>query len=116
ADGHKLWDQSFGGTSGDSLRCVRQTADGGFILGGRSESTPNGNKTATHFGASDYWVIKLGPEPPRLAIPPQARDEIQRAGLRLLLIPGQTNRSYLLEYSANLADWLPIQTNRVTRG
>src|SRR6185369_1936860 len=33
ANGNKLWDKSFGGTSDDSCRSLAQTRDGGFILG-----------------------------------------------------------------------------------
>jgi hypothetical protein len=59
ASGNKLWDQTFGGSSFDALRSLQQIADGGFILGGYSQSRPGGNKTSPYFGNDDFWVIRL---------------------------------------------------------
>lgn len=53
------WQKSFGGTLYDEMRVVRQTTDGGYILGGTSGSNTNGNKTSVFYGGNDYWVIKL---------------------------------------------------------
>ena len=36
ANGVKQWDKRFGGTDDDQLRCLQQTTDGGYILGGFS--------------------------------------------------------------------------------
>ncbi len=55
--GNKLWDRTYGGSGRDILRCLRQTSDGGFILGGESAST-DGNKTASNFGGPDFWVVR----------------------------------------------------------
>lgn len=52
------WDKTFGGTKADALYCVQETSDGGFILGGYSESGITGNKTQASKGSHDYWVIK----------------------------------------------------------
>ena len=57
--GNKLWDRSFGGTGDDYLRVLRQTSDGGFILGGQSLSGPSGNKTSPLYGTNDFWVVRL---------------------------------------------------------
>src|SRR5262249_16268409 len=59
ANGTKLWDQSYGGIGYDALFSVRQTTDGGFILGGYSSSTPSGTKTTPNYGDNDYWVVRL---------------------------------------------------------
>jgi hypothetical protein len=59
-DGNKLWEQSYGGSGFDTCQSLRQTADGGFILGGYSDSPADGNKTVPGFGGLDMWVIKLG--------------------------------------------------------
>src|SRR5438552_3259556 len=56
------WQATFGGTNDDRLRSLQQTSDGGFILGGFSNSDPasgtNGNKTATHYGNYDFWIVR----------------------------------------------------------
>jgi len=59
ASGNKQWDRSFGGNSNEVLHALRQTSDGGFILGGISFSAVSGNKTSQSQGAGDYWVVKL---------------------------------------------------------
>ncbi|RDC66070.1 T9SS type A sorting domain-containing protein [Adhaeribacter pallidiroseus] len=56
--GSKIWDHRFGGSSDDELRSIINTADGGFLLGGRSLSANNGDKSQTSQGSSDYWVVK----------------------------------------------------------
>ncbi|MEO8086061.1 MAG: T9SS type A sorting domain-containing protein [Bacteroidota bacterium] len=56
--GNKQWDKDFGGTGDDHLFSVRQTSDGGFILGGYSVSGISGNKTQAMWGVSDYWIVK----------------------------------------------------------
>src|SRR6185436_4003788 len=57
------WQRNFGGTNDDRLRALAQTADGGFILGGFSDSAPasgsNGNKTSQNFGEYDFWVVRV---------------------------------------------------------
>ena len=53
------WQKTLGGKYHDELKSVHQTLDGGFILGGYSNSPVSGNKTAPNFGLGDYWVVKL---------------------------------------------------------
>ncbi|QHV95657.1 PKD domain-containing protein [Spirosoma endbachense] len=57
--GNKIWDKTFGGSSGDNLRAMAATSDGGFLLGGASGSGQTGNKSAPYQGAYDYWVVKI---------------------------------------------------------
>ncbi|MFN7707374.1 MAG: T9SS type A sorting domain-containing protein [Sphingobacteriia bacterium] len=52
------WDQSYGGSLNDELTTIVATADGGYLLGGHSESNANGTKTAPFRGSFDYWVVK----------------------------------------------------------
>ncbi len=53
------WQNMIGGDGYDELKSIQQTTDGGYILGGRSESGIWGNKDEESKGGSDYWVVKL---------------------------------------------------------
>ena len=53
------WQNTIGGSSYDELYSVRQTSDGGYILGGRSYSGISGDKTEASSGGWDYWAVKL---------------------------------------------------------
>ncbi len=53
------WQNTIGGNGIDYLYSVQQTSDGGYILGGYSESNATGDKTENSIGNYDYWVIKL---------------------------------------------------------
>ncbi len=60
SSGNKQWDKSFGGSGQDGIFSLQQTSDGGYILGGYSDSDVlSGNKTSAGYGAYDYWVVKL---------------------------------------------------------
>ncbi|QMU31046.1 T9SS type A sorting domain-containing protein [Adhaeribacter radiodurans] len=67
ADGSKVWDKTIGGKNYDQLTSLQQTSDGGYILGGYSNSKPSGDKSEErngeegegYFNTSDYWVVKL---------------------------------------------------------
>ena len=52
------WEKSFGGTGYESARDVVQTADGGFIIAGETNST-DGGVIAGYGGTKDIWVLKL---------------------------------------------------------
>ncbi|MBK8876588.1 MAG: hypothetical protein IPN13_22990 [Bacteroidetes bacterium] len=52
------WQKSIGGNSSEYLYCVKQTADGGFIMGGMSESDISGDKTENSNGNWDFWIMK----------------------------------------------------------
>ena len=54
------WQNSIGGNNFDFLRSIKQTTDGGYILGGSSYSGISGDKTEASIGDFDYWVVKLG--------------------------------------------------------
>ena len=65
ANGHKLWDKTFGGNDSDHLTSLQQTHDGGYILGGYSYSDAGGDKSEANKGEAftgDYWIIKLKPD------------------------------------------------------
>ncbi|QMU31034.1 T9SS type A sorting domain-containing protein [Adhaeribacter radiodurans] len=69
ADGTIVWDKTFGSMGDDNLRTVQLTKDGGYILGGYSNSGKSGDKTEDNHGKKDdfgvgyyppdYWVLKL---------------------------------------------------------
>src|SRR4051812_17749368 len=54
----KQWDKTFGGISIDWLSSMAPTPDGGYLLGGYSESEIGVDKTAPNKGGSDFWVVK----------------------------------------------------------
>ncbi|MBX7139967.1 MAG: T9SS type A sorting domain-containing protein [Chitinophagales bacterium] len=54
------WQQSLGGTDPDYAQSIQQTADGGYIVAGYSDS--NDGDVSGHHGnsyAHDYWIVKL---------------------------------------------------------
>ena len=57
ATGVLEWQKALGGTGEDIARSVQQTADGGYIVAGTTQST-NGDVSAAHIG-QDFWVVKL---------------------------------------------------------
>lgn len=57
------WQNSIGGSKEDTMVSLQQTTDGGYILGGYSNSNISGDKTENSIGARDYWVVKLNAEP-----------------------------------------------------
>ena len=59
AFGNISWQKTIGGSSTDMLVTIRQTTDGGFIVGGSSISNASADKTENSNGAYDYWIMKL---------------------------------------------------------
>ncbi len=59
ANGTKQWDKTYGGDKNDFLIDLQQTNDGGYVLGGHSESGQSGDKTEPSNGWWDLWVIKI---------------------------------------------------------
>ncbi len=59
SSGVKQWDVVFGGTGNDALSAMKNSSDGGFILGGQSNSIISGNKTQNSKGSDDYWIVKI---------------------------------------------------------
>jgi hypothetical protein len=50
ADGDTLWTRPYGGTANDQAFCVAQTDDGGYIMGGYTQSFGA--------GARDFYIVK----------------------------------------------------------
>ncbi len=58
-DPNIMWQKTIGGSDRDFLDVFLKTNDGGFILGGTSESNISGEKTEDSNGLKDYWVVKI---------------------------------------------------------
>jgi len=54
-----LWQRCLGGSQDDSANYLQQTADGGYIVAGKTYSN-NGDVSGNH-GDQDYWIVKLDP-------------------------------------------------------
>ncbi|QMU28780.1 hypothetical protein [Adhaeribacter radiodurans] len=66
ADGSKEWDKTIGGDRDDYLTSLQLTSDGGYMLGGSSNSGKSGDKSEENKGKeseygypTDYWIVKL---------------------------------------------------------
>ena len=58
--GSIVWQNTIGGSGSDYIGSINQTSDGGYIIGGYSQSNISGDKTENSIGYYDYWVVKLG--------------------------------------------------------
>ncbi len=59
AKGTTEWQKTYGGEYVDILRSMEQVRDGGYILGGYSNSSDSGDKTDKNYGVGDYWILRL---------------------------------------------------------
>lgn len=59
AKGKIQWDKTIGGNNEDMSTTIKQTSDGGFIIGGYSLSGITGDKTESNRELDDFWVVKL---------------------------------------------------------
>jgi hypothetical protein len=57
ATGTIQWQKTLGGTGQDHATCIQQTADGGYIVAGSSNSYDG--DVAENLGSYDFWVVKL---------------------------------------------------------
>ncbi|WP_281323486.1 T9SS type A sorting domain-containing protein [Flavobacterium aestivum] len=53
------WQKTYGGEYADVLRSMEQTTDGGYTLGGYSNSSRSGDKSEANSGIGDYWILKI---------------------------------------------------------
>jgi len=51
SNGNIIWQKTYGGSSYDTPRSIRQTVDGGYIVAGFTRSSGA--------GSNDYWILKL---------------------------------------------------------
>ncbi|MFN0066539.1 MAG: hypothetical protein ACKVYV_02785 [Limisphaerales bacterium] len=60
AQGHRLWDRSYGGAFSEEFHAVIADRGGGFVAAGWSDSRPGtGNKTSPAHGQRDAWMLRL---------------------------------------------------------
>ena len=57
AVGNIQWQQIYGGTECDYLSKILETSDGGYLLGGNSNSS-DGDASSNN-GLTDYWIVKI---------------------------------------------------------
>jgi hypothetical protein len=57
ANGNITWQKKLGGSGSDGANSIQQTADGGYIVAGVSDSN-DGDVTGNH-GDYDYWIVRL---------------------------------------------------------
>jgi hypothetical protein len=53
------WQRCLGGSNGDNAFSIKQTYDGGYIIGGIT--TSNDGDVQGHKGSGDAWIVKLNP-------------------------------------------------------
>jgi|GEM_PF-1220462 len=59
SNGQKVWDKTIGGSGYDNISAIVAADDGGFVIGGTSDSNISGDKSEGSKGGEDYWVVKL---------------------------------------------------------
>jgi hypothetical protein len=92
-DGDLQWQKAIGGTKADRANSIQQTADGGFIVAGRSTSD-NGDATYNR-GLPDYWVVKLSPETTSSTLSPFAHTPLE-------LYPNPASQSITVQIPGDL--------------
>lgn len=58
-NGNKVWDKRFGGSDNEALRAIAVTDEGGYVLGGVSSSSADGDKSESLRGMYDFWIIHM---------------------------------------------------------
>jgi len=53
-----VWDRNYGALGLERLWDIQVTQDGGFILGGSSESDVGGDKSGHLRGETDLWIVR----------------------------------------------------------
>jgi len=56
-----IWERAYGGTQNEDLNTIVAASDGGYILGGSTESH-NGDVQSGNFQSRDIWIIKIDTE------------------------------------------------------
>jgi len=59
AFGNEEWQKTIGGKGQEKLKTIICTKDGGYLIGGTSNSIKSYEKNEDSFGGLDYWIVKL---------------------------------------------------------
>ena len=59
ASGNIVWQKTYGGSQPEFETLIIETTDGGYFVGGYSDSDVDGDKTDPTNGQRDYWVLRL---------------------------------------------------------
>ena len=57
SNGILVWQKCLGGSGSDIANSIQQTADGGHIVAGQTDS--NDGDVSLNQGSADYWVVKI---------------------------------------------------------
>ncbi len=53
------WQKTIGSNGVDDAYCIKQTMDGGYIIGGTSSAAASWEKSENGFGSNDFWIVKI---------------------------------------------------------
>ncbi len=59
SEGNITWQNTIGGDDDDRANEVELTGDGGFLIGGTSNSNISGDRTVSNNSGRDAWILKL---------------------------------------------------------
>ncbi|PSR53948.1 hypothetical protein AHMF7605_10675 [Adhaeribacter arboris] len=128
SSGKKIWDKTFGGHSnkpeykGDMLAAIAITADGGYLLGGASNSGKGANKSQNLIGGEDYWVIKVDAQGNKLwdqVIGGNLNDQLKSVQVNAdggYLLGGSSNSAISGNKSEACLDYFPPDSNPPSKG
>jgi hypothetical protein len=57
SNGQIEWEKKYGGPDAEYMRSMKQTSDGGYIIGG--ESLSNEGNVYANLGKRDWWIVKI---------------------------------------------------------
>lgn len=91
------WQKCLGGSTSDIAMSVQQTADNGYVIAGKSNST--GGDRTTPKGANDFWIVKLVGVPTNTTSPPTGISNVTLEESRLLIYPNPASGSITVRHS-----------------
>jgi len=111
--GNIYWLKTIGGNALDELWSVKPTTDGGYILGGYSQSDVSGDKTNASYGGNDIWIVKLNADTP-LDVEQSANISKIENFIVLPAYPNPFNPSTTISYGLDTDSKVTIQIYDIT--